>query len=70
MGIKSEHAKLTRAAKNLFASWGVIKETWRDENSRQFEEKYISLLRSEVRKTELAMGRMDTVLNRVRQDCA
>jgi len=70
MGIKSEHAKLTRAAKKLFVSWGVIKETWRDENSRQFEEKYISLLRSEVRKTELAMGRMDTVLNRVRQDCA
>jgi len=69
MNIVAEHAKLARAAKDLFVSWHRVKETWRDENCRQFEEKYISLLRSELRKTELAMERMNVVLNQVRRDC-
>ena len=69
MSIAAEHAKLTRSAKNLLVSWRRIQQTWRDENSRQFEEKYLSLLWAELRKTELAMERMNIVLNQLRRDC-
>lgn len=70
MSVRTGHAKLSRAAKDLFASWRRTKETWRDENSRQFEERYLSLLRSELRKAEAALERMDSVLHRVRHDCS
>lgn len=69
MSLKANYAKLHSSAKELFAGWQRVTETWQDENRRRFEKKYIALLRSELRKTQMAMERMDSVLNQVRHDC-
>ena len=69
MGVGESHARLTRAAKDLFACWSQTAESWRDENRRQFEKKYLSLVRSELRKTKQALEQIDTVLNHLRHDC-
>ena len=69
MSVGESYARLTRAAKDLFACWYQTAGSWRDENRRQFEKKYLSLVRSELRKTELALGHIDAVLNHLRHDC-
>lgn len=69
MSLKANYAKLHSGSKELFARWCGVTEHWQDENRRRFEKKYITTLQSELRKTQLAMERMDTVLNQVRRDC-
>ena len=69
MSVGESHARLTRAAKDLFACWYQTAGSWRDENRRQFEKKYLSLVRSELRRTELALEHIAVVLNHVRHDC-
>jgi hypothetical protein len=70
MGTYESQAQLKMAAKELIANWQNLKSSWRDENSRQFEKKYIVLLESELRSAQLAMRRMDAMLNQVRHECA
>jgi len=69
MSLKTDYAKLHHGSKELSAGWCRITESWQDENRRQFEQKYISLLQAELRKTQAAMERMDTVLNQIRYEC-
>ncbi|KPK75858.1 MAG: hypothetical protein AMJ79_09430 [Phycisphaerae bacterium SM23_30] len=69
MSVYDGRAKLVRAAKNLFVSWERTKEGWRDENSRQFEKKYITLLQSEIHNTQQAMDHIAVLLHRLRQEC-
>lgn len=69
MGIGSSQAILSRAGKNLLISWSEVVTTWRDDNRRQFEQEYISPLKAELRKTELAMAHMSTMITRARNDC-
>ncbi len=69
MSVSESCARLTRAAGDLFVCWYQTAESWRDENRRQFEKKYISLVRSELRRTELALQHIDAVLNHLRRDC-
>ena len=70
MSTYESQAQLKLAAKDLFSQWQGLKVSWQDENSRQFEKKYIDLLKSELRAVELAMKRMDAMLNRIRHECA
>jgi hypothetical protein len=69
MSVVQGHEKLVLAAKQLLADWQVLKETWRDENCRQFEDKYIALLESEIRAAALAMDRAQAAIHGARQDC-
>jgi hypothetical protein len=69
MSINDSYAKLTRSAKDLLADWELTKASWRDENSRQFEGKYMVTLHAELRKARLAMERMDALLNELKHDC-
>jgi hypothetical protein len=69
MSIVQGHEKLVLAAKKLLADWQVLKETWRDENCRQFEDQYIATLESEIRAAALAMDRAQAAIYRARQDC-
>ena len=69
MGVTESHAKLAFAARALFVLWDKTSMYWQDENRRRFEKRYLDRLRSELRKSELAMEHMDAVLNHIRQDC-
>jgi len=69
MSIVQGHERLVLAAKQLLAEWQALKETWRDETSRQFEGRYVSLLESEVRAAMLAMDRAQAAIRNAHQDC-
>lgn len=69
MSVNAGLGKLRRAAKDLRTHWSTVKVTWRDENSRRFEDKYLNPLLVRLRMLELTMGRMATVLQKTRQDC-
>jgi hypothetical protein len=63
------HERLVLAAKQLLADWHDLKETWRDENSRQFEDRYIVTLESEIRAAVQAIDRAQRAMHRARQEC-
>lgn len=69
MSTIESRAKLIQAAKKLRSDWQQTKETWRDENCRQFDEKYMAPLESNIRAAALAMERMGAMLNSAQHDC-
>ena len=69
MGVAESQAMLTRGAKDLYIRWDLTTETWRDDTRAQFEKKYLYVLRAEVRKSELALDNLDTILSHIRADC-
>ena len=69
MSVSDGHAKLIRAAKDLFAKWDRLKESWRDDNCRQFEKKYLDLLQVELHKTQQEMEHIEEILFRIHKEC-
>jgi len=69
MSVNAGHGKLRRASKGFVTRWQATKALWRDENRERFEENYITPLLLRLRAVEMAMGHMETVLNKVRRDC-
>jgi len=62
-------AKLVQAAKKLMADWQQVRETWHDENCRQFDKRYMASLESSIRAAVVAMERMGTMLDSAQQEC-
>jgi hypothetical protein len=62
--------KLIQAAKKLMMDWRQAQQEWRDDNSRQFDKKYMTPLELTVRAATSAMERMDTMLDSAQRDCA
>ena len=62
-------AKLKRAAKDLFICWQRAAANWRDDNRKEMEKKLLTPLQSELRKAELAMERMDAMINQIQHSC-
>lgn len=69
MAVNDSRAKLSRAAKDLLNQWHQVQSSWRDENSQQFQETVLDPLQQELRKTEIAMERMDAMINHIKQEC-
>jgi hypothetical protein len=69
MSAAESRAKLTQAAKRLVSDWHQAKEVWRDENSAQFEKKYIAPLESNIRAAVMAMEHMAAALDKAQHDC-
>ena len=61
--------KLRQAGKNLRAQWAEAHSAWHDENSRLFEEQYVTPLLAGLRRLELTLAQMGTVLQEIRRDC-
>jgi len=70
MSVNAGHGKLRRASKGFAIRWNATKAVWRDENCARFEENFVTPLMSKLRAAEMAMGHMEVVLHKVRQDCA
>jgi len=69
MSVIDSRAKLILATKKLMAEWQQVRETWRDENARQFEQNYMSPLETDIRAALLAMERMGNALESAHHDC-
>ena len=69
MSVIDGRVRLIEAAKLIKLDWQQVKDTWRDDNCRHFEEGFISLLEKEIRQTAQAMEQMGNSLARARRDC-
>jgi len=69
MGVCEAMAKLSEEMKGLSLRWVRVKEGWRDENRRKFEEHYLEKLDAEVKRTQRAMQSIALQLQRARHDC-
>ena len=69
MSVSSSLGKLRQAAKDLRFQWIEVKHSWHDENSRRFEERYLTQMLARLRRVELAMGHMTSILQKARHDC-
>ena len=69
MSVIDSRAKLILAAKKLSGDWRLAREAWRDENARQFEKQFMSVLELNIRAAALAMERMGNALESAQHDC-
>ncbi len=69
MSVIDSRAKLIMASKKLMANWYQIREAWRDDNARQFEQKYMAPLETNIRGAILAMERIGNALESAQHEC-
>jgi hypothetical protein len=69
MSVSSSRAKLQEASKLLLGRWRSTKAYWRDQPSRQFEEKHIELIMRKMREADKALSELERLLNVARRDC-
>jgi hypothetical protein len=59
-------ANLTR---ELLQQWHQTREVWRDGKAREFEERFIREIESEVNATLPAIEQLESILQRMSHDC-
>ncbi len=69
MSVTAGLGKIKRASKDLRRHWSEAKVSWRDRNSRLFEDKYVAPLLARLNTLELTMGNMISTLSKARHDC-
>ena len=69
MSVRNSASNLARAAKDLAAEWEETREHWRDEKSRQFADEYLGDLPDRITQAIAAMGEIERILRKVRDDC-
>lgn len=69
MSASAGYAALKRANKQLKTSWHTVAMSWRDDNMRHFEARYVTPLLRKVREAEEATKQMEMLLTRARRDC-
>jgi hypothetical protein len=62
-------ARLANLTRELLQRWHQTREVWADGKAREFEERFIREIESEVNATLPAMEQLESVLQRVRHDC-
>jgi hypothetical protein len=69
MGLYEGRGSLSKALKQLENQWAEAKASWDDPRSREFEERFIAPLHSDIRTAVSAMDQMAGLLSRIRQEC-
>jgi hypothetical protein len=49
--------------------WQQTKESWRDEKSAEFEQKYLSELVAAVDKSVTVIEQLDKLIEKIKKDC-
>ena len=61
--------RLASLTRDLLQRWRQTRESWADVKAREFEERFIREIESEVNSTLAAIAQLESVLHRVGQDC-
>jgi len=69
MSVLSNKARLTASTRELAVQWDQTKETWRDDQARQFEHDYIEPLKSSVDAAMDIIDQLDKLVLKIRSDC-
>jgi len=62
-------ARLASLTRELLQHWHQTREVWADGKAREFEERFIREIESEVKAALPAIEQLESVLQRVRHDC-
>jgi len=62
-------ARLASLTRELLQHWHQTREAWADGKAREFEERFILELESEVNTTLPALEHLASILEHVRHDC-
>ncbi len=69
MSVRNSASNLARAGKDLAAEWEEVQQHWRDAKSREFAEEYLDELPDRITQAIAAMGEVESILKKVRDDC-
>lgn len=69
MGVYEGRGTLTKALKQLEAHWGETLSEWDDSRAREFEQRFLFPLRSDVMMAVSAMDHMAALLNKIEKEC-
>ena len=62
-------ARLVNLTRELLQRWHQTREAWADSKALEFEQRFIRELEAEVNATLPAIEHLESILQRVRQDC-
>jgi len=62
-------ARLANLTRELLQRWHQTREAWADGKAREFEDRFIREIESEVNATLPAIEQLASILQRVRHDC-
>lgn len=69
MSISSGRGILIDAHKELVRAFDRVRQTWDDQNARQFEERYVRPLDNQVRLAVTAMQQLADAAHAAKRDC-
>ena len=69
MGVYEGRGQLGRAFKELLARWTETKSSWDDAMTRDFEERHLAPLESDMKTATSAMDHMAVLVQQIRREC-
>ncbi|MGH7179768.1 MAG: hypothetical protein ACREJC_20495 [Tepidisphaeraceae bacterium] len=69
MGVYEGRGQLAKAMKELERRWLDTRGSWDDVRSREFEERFLVTIQSDLRTAVGAMDQMAIMISQARQDC-
>ncbi len=69
MKLSGSKSRLIAATKELSIAWNGTRYHWRDEKSREFDQRYMVELTARVERTLTVIDKLEALLNRIQSDC-
>jgi uncharacterized protein YukE len=67
--MSAHSGRLQHALKHLREQWDIAKETWADQNARDYEKHYIAPLEQNVKHAIIGMEKLSETLGKIRAQC-
>jgi thymidylate synthase len=62
-------SRLEAITRELWVQWQQTRQTWADDKSREFEQKYLQELVQSVEKSVAVIEQLDKLITRIKRDC-
>lgn len=69
MSLGGNRSRLVATTKELSLKWDDTKNYWKDDKSREFEQRYLQELFAHADRAVTVIEKLDEILNRIRKDC-
>lgn len=62
-------SRLEAITRELWVQWQQTRQSWADDKSREFEQKYLQELVQSVEKSVAVIEQLDKLITRIKRDC-
>lgn len=62
-------SRLEAITRELWVQWQQTRQSWADDKSREFEQKYLQELVQSVEKSVAVIEQLDKLIARIKRDC-